>query len=101
MRESIHIDTSPSVSLPSGVGEDRLEGCSKEMEYFDIVDEKGNPLGGQVEREIAHRDGIMHRTAHIWVVRRETGEVLLQKRCLAKDGGGTRNPGRSGGSTFR
>ena len=55
------------------------------MEYFDIVDEKGNPLGGQVEREIAHRDGIMHRTAHIWVVRRETGEVLLQKRCLAKD----------------
>ena len=85
MRESVHIDTSPSVSLPSGVGEDRLEGCSEEMEYFDIVDEKGNPLGGQVEREIAHRDGIMHRTAHIWVVRRETGEVLLQKRCLAKD----------------
>lgn len=57
------------------------------MEYFDIVDEKGNPIGETVERSIAHRDGIRHRTAHIWIWRKtEKGyDVLLQKRSDNKD----------------
>lgn len=57
------------------------------MEYFDICDENGLPTGGIIERKAAHRDGIRHRTAHVWVVRTENGrvQVLLQKRSLEKD----------------
>ena len=40
------------------------------MEYIDIVDEQGNPTGEKVERSIAHSQGIRHRTAHIWIVRK-------------------------------
>lgn len=57
------------------------------MEYFDIVNEKGQPSGETVAREIAHRDGILHRTAHVWVIREFNGkiQVLLQKRSMDKD----------------
>ena len=57
------------------------------MEYLDIVDRDGNPTGETVSRETAHRDGIRHRTAHVWIVRR-TGngwEILLQKRSMEKE----------------
>ena len=40
------------------------------MEYLDIVDRDGNLTGETVSRETAHRDGIRHRTAHVWIVRR-------------------------------
>lgn len=57
------------------------------MEILDIVDEKGNPTGKVVERSLAHAEGIRHRTAHIWVVRKMEGraQVLLQKRSMHKD----------------
>ena len=57
------------------------------MEIFDIVDENGLPTGKTIERTQAHAKGIRHRTAHIWVTRREGGklQVLLQKRSLDKD----------------
>ena len=57
------------------------------MEIFDIVDEEGNPTGETVTRDEAHRDGIRHRTAHIWIIRRsDTGyDILMQKRSLNKD----------------
>ena len=57
------------------------------MEYLDIVDEKGNPSGRTVSRKDAHEFGILHRTAHIWVIRETQGrvEVLLQKRSKDKD----------------
>ena len=62
-------------------------------EWLDIVDEKGNPTGETVEREKAHAEGILHRTSHVWLMRKhrnaETGEwvtqVLLQKRSDTKD----------------
>ena len=56
-------------------------------EYFDIVDENGNPTGETIERKEAHRKGILHRTAHVWIARRRKGrvELLLQKRCQDKD----------------
>ena len=52
------------------------------MEYLDICDEAGLPTGEIVERGIAHRDGVLHRTAQVWVLRRRNGQiqVLLQKR---------------------
>ena len=57
------------------------------MEYFDIVDEYGVPTGETVSRETAHREGIRHRTAHVWIVRKTDSGcfVLLQKRSLNKD----------------
>ena len=57
------------------------------MEYLDICTEDGLPTGETVSREEAHRLGICHRTAHVWVVRRHEGrtQVLLQKRSLIKD----------------
>ena len=57
------------------------------MEYLDVCDEQGLPTGEVVARETAHRDGIRHRTAHIWIVRQAEGEyqVLLQKRSREKE----------------
>ena len=54
------------------------------MEYFDIVDENGDPTGETVERSFAHQNGIRHRTAHVWLFRKENGnvQILLQKREL-------------------
>ena len=61
-------------------------------EYLDIVDQHGNPTGEIIDRETAHREGILHRTSHVWVLRKGSGgsdssdtEVLLQKRSQNKD----------------
>lgn len=57
------------------------------MELLDIVDEQGNPTGQTVERKKAHREGIRHRSSHVWLLRRHEGrvEILLQKRSRNKD----------------
>ena len=57
------------------------------MELLDICDENGSPTGQIVDRETAHRDGILHRTAHVWVIREQAGrtQILLQKRSTEKD----------------
>jgi len=72
------------------------------MEILDIVDEYGMPAGGRIDRETAHREGIRHRTAHVWIMRRKETcgpggkeaaegtngikyEILLQKRSPDKD----------------
>jgi 8-oxo-dGTP pyrophosphatase MutT (NUDIX family) len=57
------------------------------MEFLDIVDESGEPTGATVPREEAHRQGILHRTAHVWLIRIRSGklQVLLQKRSPGKD----------------
>ena len=56
-------------------------------EYLDIVNEDGQPTGAIISRDEAHRDGILHRTAHVWVVRpKDTGyDILLQKRSDEKE----------------
>lgn len=57
------------------------------MEYFDIVDDRGIPTGEIIERKQAHREGVQHRTSHVWIMRRKEGryQILLQKRCADKD----------------
>lgn len=59
----------------------------RDMEWLDIVDENGEPTGETVERERAHREGIRHRTAHVWLIREKDGriQVLMQKRSRIKD----------------
>ena len=57
------------------------------MEILDVVDETGAPTGETVERTEAHREGVRHRTAHVWIARNRNGRIqlLLQKRCMQKD----------------
>jgi len=60
----------------------------RELELFDICDEKGDPTGHVAERGMVHRYGILHRTVHMWIIRRRTDggtDVLLQKRSGDKD----------------
>lgn len=60
----------------------------RELELLDICGEDGTPTGLVKERSMVHRDGDLHRTVHIWVIRkREDGglDVLLQKRSKDKD----------------
>ena len=57
------------------------------MEYLDVCDETGRPTGAVVPRETAHSEGILHRTAHVWILRESGGrrQVLLQKRSMEKE----------------
>ena len=57
------------------------------MELLDICDERGEPTGQTVDRAVAHRDGVLHRTAHVWIVREKDGktQILLQKRSMDKE----------------
>lgn len=54
-------------------------------EKFDVLDNKGVHTGTSVARSIVHRDGLWHRSTHIWILSRARASVLLQKRSLQKD----------------
>lgn len=60
---------------------------STNQEWLDIVDEQGIPTGKLVERTIAHREGIRHRSSHVWLfrIRKNRVQILLQKRSPGKD----------------
>lgn len=61
------------------------------MECLDIVTAEGIPTGQTVDRTTAHAQGIRHRTAHLWLLRKRGNsiQILLQKRSQEKDS----NPG--------
>lgn len=52
-------------------------------ELFDILDEKGNVTRETAARSYVHKNGLYHRTAHIWLIK--DGKVLLQRRSPNKD----------------
>ena len=64
-----------------------MKAPAPQTEWLDVVDEQGRPTGERVERGEAHRLGIRHATAHLWLVRGRGAdfEVLLQKRSEGKD----------------
>lgn len=72
-------------------GHDKLVSASlngEPMELFDVRNPDGSPSGIVRERGVAHREGSLHATVHIWVVREndKSGfDVLLQKRSASKD----------------
>lgn len=71
-------------------GKDKLKEAAldgKPMELFDILKEDGSKSGLVRERGVAHREGSLHGTAHIWIVREKADgyDVLLQKRSEEKD----------------
>ena len=51
-------------------------------EYLDVCTEEGIPAGETVERKTAHSTDVCHRTAHVWIIRKEGDEyqILMQKR---------------------
>ncbi|MCM1101790.1 MAG: NUDIX domain-containing protein [Acetatifactor muris] len=60
----------------------------EELELLDICGEDGKPTGHVKERNMVHREGDLHRTVHIWVIRKRADggtDVLLQKRSEHKD----------------
>lgn len=62
------------------------------MELFDILNEDGSKSGIVTERGVAHLEGSLHPTAHVWIIRKnaQSGyDLLLQKRSACKDS----NPG--------
>lgn len=88
----------PFFSLKLGYEKDVLKECVLDgraldwkaflaAEYLDIVDENGEPTGVQKERSLVHRDGDLHRTSHVWIVRQKQEElqILVQKRSRDKD----------------
>ena len=58
-------------------------------ELLDLRKEDGSRKGETKERELVHRDGDLHGTSHVWLVRyradRGSADVLLQKRSVHKD----------------
>ena len=50
-----------------------LHDLTEKMEIFDVVDETGQPTGEVISREEAHQQGVLHRTAHVWLVKKKPG----------------------------
>ena len=58
------------------------------MEFFDIRNKDGSLTGEVKERTLVHRDGDIHGTSHVWIVRQDEAgrcDLLLQKRSANKD----------------
>ena len=54
------------------------------MEYFDVLDEKGNKTGETKSRDEVHKKGLFHRTIFVWIIN-SNGELLIQKRSSSRD----------------
>jgi len=52
-------------------------------EYFDVVNERDEPVGRALRREV-HARGLWHRAVHVLVFD-SAGRVFLQKRSMRKD----------------
>ena len=52
-------------------------------EYFDVVNERDEPIGRATRREVHARE-LLHRSVHVLVFD-SCGRVFLQKRSMAKD----------------
>ena len=66
------------------------------MEFFDVVNECGVPTGEVVSRDEAHRDGIRHRTAHVWVIRAKNSGSETGEQASAENTGNSANAGKPG-----
>lgn len=51
---------------------------------LDVLTADGIASGRVKEKRAVHRDGDLHRAAHVWVVAAD-GRLLLQRRALAKE----------------
>ena len=49
------------------------------MEYLDVFTKFGEPTGESIDRNIAHENGMFHKSIHVWIVNSK-GELLVQRR---------------------
>ena len=54
------------------------------MEKIDVIDKDGNKTGESIPRDKVHREGLWHKSVHVWIINNEK-ELLLQKRSPEKD----------------
>ena len=54
-------------------------------ELLEVFDVRGAPTGRARSRAAIHLDGDWHQAFHCWILRHGGGEVVLQRRSLAKD----------------
>src|SRR5580700_3959092 len=54
------------------------------MEYVDVLDSSGRPLGTTKPKSEVHRDGDWHGAAHVWILNRK-GQILIQRRSPKKE----------------
>jgi len=60
------------------------------IEQIDVLAPDGKPAGIRKPKDAIHRDGDLHRAAHVWIIATD-GRILLQRRSLRKEN----NPGES------
>ncbi|EKF55656.1 NUDIX family hydrolase [Galbibacter marinus] len=53
-------------------------------ELVDILDKQGKSTGTSLLKSEAHKKGLFHATAHVWIYNRN-GEILIQKRSGNKE----------------
>lgn len=58
------------------------------IELIDVLTPDGRPTGARKPKDAVHRDGDLHRSAHVWIIAAD-GRVLLQRRSQRKEN----NPG--------
>lgn len=56
------------------------------MEYLDIIN-KNDDIIGQNNRDIIHKQGLLHREIHVWFLD-EKNNIIFQKRGIRKSSGG-------------
>jgi len=54
------------------------------MEYVDVLDSSGRPVGKMKPKSGVHRDGEWHGAAHLWILNRG-GQILIQRRSPTKE----------------
>lgn len=52
-------------------------------EIIDVVNENGE-IVGQIDKDLAHRDGVLHKAIHLWIIN-DNDEILIQYRCGNKN----------------
>lgn len=56
-----------------------LSGIPGDVELLDVLTVDGQPTGRTAPKDLVHREGLWHRTAHVWIVN-SNGSLLLQRR---------------------
>jgi isopentenyl-diphosphate delta-isomerase len=54
------------------------------MEYVDVLDSSGRPVGIRKSKSGVHQDGDWQGAAHVWILNRK-GQILIQRRSPTKE----------------
>lgn len=53
-----------------------------EHEMIDQYNKRGEKIG-VIDKAIAHKNGLLHKSVHVWIIN-DNNEILLQQRCSDK-----------------